>query len=146
MRLRILMVDDLEEDIFFVRRALDKCGLKVFFHGVKDGQEAISFLQGEGKFVDRQQFPFPSLILTDLKMPGMDGYAFLEWLQTHPACKAIPTIVLSSSSLKQDVQRAYDLGANAFMVKPGASEEMVKLMARAHDFWASCEIPDPPLK
>ena len=136
------MVDDLEEDIFFVSRAWEKSGLSEFFHGVKDGQEAIAYLQGEGKYQDRQQFPFSSLMLTDLKMPGMDGYALLKWLHSHPECNVIPTIVLSSSALQKDVKQAYELGADAYLVKPGAPEDMVKLMVRAHDFWTICKIPE----
>lgn len=139
------MADDSEEDLFFVHRALDQSGVGSFFHGVKDGQEAVDYLAGEGAFANRQEFPFPNVLLVDLKMPGMSGFEVLEWLRSHPACKVIPTIIFSSSSMDSDIHRAYVLGANAYMVKPATSGELVDLIQLLYQFWSRCHTPAPPV-
>jgi CheY-like chemotaxis protein len=115
-----------------------------FFHGVADGEEAVAYLRGEGRFADRQGFPFPNVLLVDLKMPGMDGFGLLEWLQHHPECKVIPTIVFSSSSVEKDVHQSYVLGANAFLVKPTTAEDLVDLIQMTYKFWSRCQTPPPP--
>jgi CheY-like chemotaxis protein len=142
--LRVLMVDDSEEDIFFVQRAFEKSGVADFFQSVKDGSEAISYLRAEGAFSDRGKFPFPNVLLTDLKMPGMDGFALLEWLQRHHECKVIPTIALTSSSIESDIHQVYVLGCNAYIVKPNDFNELVKTIKITYDFWSRCQTPKPP--
>ena len=139
------MVDDADEDIFFVKRAFEKSGVAQFFHSVNDGNQAIAYLQAEGEFSDRSKFPFPNLLMTDLKMPGMNGYELLEWIQKHPNCKVIPTIVFSSSSLESDIHRAYVLGANTYIVKPSDFIELVETIRLLYEFWSRCQTPKPPL-
>src|SRR6185436_8265559 len=87
---------------------------------VSDGREAIRYLKGEGKCVDREKYPLPNVILLDLKMPGMNGFEFLKWLRTESPDhhRLLPVIVMSSSALAQDVERAYTLGISAYMTKP----------------------------
>src|SRR4051794_18128687 len=143
--LRMLMAEDSEEDVFFVKRALHKTGVELFFHAVADGLSAISYLRGEGEYSDREKFPFPNLLLTDLKMPRLDGFGILAWLQSHPECKVIPTIVFSSSALERDIHKAYVLGANAYLSKPNRLEELVDLILVTYKFWSRCETPVPPL-
>ena len=126
--LRILMVDDSEEDRFFVHRAFELSAVGKFFHGVGDGQEAIDYLQAKGSVSDRQQYPFPNVLLLDLKMPVISGFGVLQWLLDHPACKVIPTIVFGSSAIESDVHQAYVLGANAFIVKPASADDLVRLI------------------
>jgi CheY-like chemotaxis protein len=142
--LRILMADDSEEDRFFVQRALEKSGVGKFFFGVGDGQEAIEYLCLEGRYTSREQFPFPNVMLVDLKMPKVNGFDVLKWLQTHPHCKVIPTIIYSSSAEDSDVHHAYALGANAYMVKPTSSEELVEQIQTLYKFWGNCQTPPPP--
>ena len=144
--LRILMVDDAEEDIFFVKRALDQSGVGQSFFAVKDGTEAIRYMRGDGEFANRLEFPFPNLILSDLKMPGMDGYEVLQWLRSHPDCAVIPAIIFTSSAITSDIQRAYELGANAYIVKPHDFDELVDLIQVTYRFWSRCHTPAPPLK
>ena len=138
------MADDSEDDLFFVQRALDRSAVGKFFYGVKEGQEAIAYLSAEGKFEDRQNFPFPNLLLLDLKMPRLDGFGVLRWLQEHPHCRVLPTIVFTSSNLEKDVQEAYDLGANAFLMKPGHPEDLVQLIQITYQFWSHCQTPPLP--
>jgi CheY-like chemotaxis protein len=140
----ILMADDCQEDVFFVQRALEKSQLQHLFYSVPDGSEAIAYLKAEGQYSDRQKFPFPNVLLCDLKMPVMDGFAVLQWLQSHPHCKVIPTIILSSSSLERDVHQSYVLGANAYLEKPHSLEDLTKIMQHLYSFWVACEVPLPP--
>ena len=91
---------------------------------VTDGEQVISYLRGEGSFADRQQFPFPGVIFLDIKMPRLGGFGVLEWVHKHPECHVIPTMMFSSSSHPDDVKRAYQLGANAYLVKPATISEL----------------------
>ncbi len=87
---------------------------------VEDGGEAIRYLEGSGCFADRERYPVPNVILLDLKMPRINGFEFLEWLRSKSPreYRFIPVVVMSSSALKADVDRAYSLGANSYLVKP----------------------------
>src|SRR5579864_4283524 len=116
-RLIMLLVEDEEHDVFFVRRATEQAGAEHWVHAVQDGEEAIRYLMGEGQYADREKFPAPNVILTDLKMPGMDGFAFLHWLRNNPRYSVIPIVVYSNSHLEEDVRAAYQAGANSYIVK-----------------------------
>jgi CheY-like chemotaxis protein len=142
--LRVLMVDDSEEDIFFVKRAFEKSGVADFFRAVNDGKQAVAYLRGEGEFADRGKYMFPNVLLTDLKMPGMDGFGLLEWLQNHPDCKVIPTIAFTSSAIESDIHQVYVLGANAYIVKPNDFQELVNVIQLTYEFWSHCQTPVPP--
>ena len=143
-RLDILLIDDEEHDRFFAQQATKKAGVAHNIHTVHSAEEAINYLRGVGSFADRQKFPLPNVILTDLKMPNMDGFGFLRWLRNHPKCSVIPTIVYSSSPLEKDVREAYRLGANAYIVKPSTISEMVETLRLMYEFWSRCECPSPP--
>ena len=87
---------------------------------VPDGREAMHYILGEGKYSDASQHPVPDVILLDLKMPRVNGFEFLEWLRSKspPHYRVMPVVVMSSSALREDVDRAYELGANSYLVKP----------------------------
>jgi CheY-like chemotaxis protein len=138
---KILVVDDSEDDLFFIKRALDRVGIGKTVNYVHNGLEAIEYLSGNGWFSDRQQYPFPTIILSDLKMPRMDGFELLRWVRDHPDCGVIPTILFSTSVIEADVREAYRLGANAYMVKPSKFQEMDDLLRRLCEFWTHCERP-----
>src|ERR1041385_2145111 len=95
--LPILVIEDNEDDVFLLKRALAGEGINNPVQVVNDGLEAINYLEGKGKYHDRIQFPFPSVIFSDLKMPRMNGFDVLQWLRTHPDCSVIPIIILSTS-------------------------------------------------
>ena len=143
-RLDILLIDDEESDRFFAQQATKKAGAAHRIHAVHSASEAVNYLRGVGPYADRQKFPLPNVILTDLKMPNMDGFAFLRWLRNHPKCSIIPTIVYSSSPLDTDVREAYRLGANAYIVKPSGLNELVETLRLMYEFWSRCECPPPP--
>jgi CheY-like chemotaxis protein len=138
------MADDSPEDIFFVQRALTKSTLPAVLNSVPDGSEAIAYLKGDGQYADRQKFAFPNVLLCDLKMPVVSGFGVLEWLQEHPDCRVIPTIIFSSSSVESDVHRSYVLGANAYLEKPTSLEGLTEMIQNLYTFWHQCEIPLPP--
>ncbi len=114
----ILLVEDREDDVFLVRRAFEKAYLLNPLQVVRNGEEAVAYLKGEGTYANRAGYPLPSLILLDLKLPGMDGFDVLRWIRREPNFGSLPVIVLTSSEQIRDVNRAYQLGANSFLVKP----------------------------
>lgn len=138
------MAEDDENDAFFVRRAVERMGSAHTLHVVQDGEEAIRYLRGEGEYADRHRFPMPNVIMTDLKMPRMNGFEFMRWLQGHAECTVIPIIVYSSSNAEHDVRQAYILGANAYITKPIDLNRMVELLELICAFWSKCEVPSLP--
>ena len=133
----ILVVDDDENDRFFIEHALQKTTLSLVVKMVNDGEEAIAYLQGEGKFSDRNLFPQPNLIFLDLKMPRVTGFELLEWLKSHEAFGRIPAVVISSSNAQEDIDRAYDLGANVYLIKPVSPEQFRKLFEATGEFFVA---------
>lgn len=117
-RALILVVEDDENDAVLIRRTLARAGVPNPRQFVTDGDAAISYLVGVGRFADRKKYPLPGLVLLDLKMPGMDGFEVLRWIREHPLFKNLPVVVLTSSDEIRDVNEAYRLGANSFLVKP----------------------------
>jgi CheY-like chemotaxis protein len=145
-KLSILLVEDDPHDVFFIRRALEKAAPGHTLRAVSNGAEAIDYLHAKSPFQNRLEFPPPNVILTDLKMPQMDGFELLRWLQAHEDCAVIPTIVLSSSAMESDVKQAYRLGANAFLRKPTSVHDLASLLSLTCEFWWNCERPKVPEK
>ena len=140
----ILLAEDSDEDAFFFKHALELTQLKASIIRVTNAAEAIEYLEGTPPFSERAAHPFPDMIITDLKMPKADGFDLLRWRRSHPKCAVIPTIVLSASHIEGDVALAYELGANAFLTKPGTLAELKDLLLVTHMFWAHCQRPPPP--
>ena len=108
---------------------------------IHSGFQAIDYLSGEGEYADRERYPLPCLIITDLKMPGVDGFELLEWLECHHEFARVPKIVLTSSSIEEDQKRARQLGACAFFVKPSQLNNLVKTVAEMDKNWISEHCP-----
>lgn len=124
----ILLVEDDPDDLFLMERALLKTRLSVPLHHAKNGQEAIDYLQAVGPYSDRSRFPLPALILLDLKMPFVDGFEVLFWLKQNPALHHFPVIVLTSSLEESDRQKALELGARGFFIKPPTRESLLQML------------------
>lgn len=137
----LLIAEDEPHDVEFLRRAFRKTGCPWLLRSVENGEEAISYLMGQGRFSDRQEYPQARLLITDLKMPHMNGLELLRWLQAHPDFKQLPTLVLTSSVSRSDVQAAYQLGARGYLVKPNGLEALEKLARAITDFWSLSLLP-----
>lgn len=131
----ILIADDSQDDILFVVRALRKFGLGESVRTVNDGEEAIAYLKGTPPFQDRQCCPLPHLLLLDLKMPKVDGFEVLEWIQTQAELSQLPVVVFSSSSLESDMTKAKALGACDYKTKPNDSEELATVLRELTMRW-----------
>jgi len=131
----ILLVEDRDDDVFLVRRAFEKAGLSNPFQVAHDGEEAIAYLSGEGKFSNRSEFPLPWLVLLDLKMPKVDGFEVLRWIRSQPSLSRLIVLVLTSSEYMKDVDEAYKLGANSFLVKPLDFENAVQMGELIRRYW-----------
>ena len=130
----ILLVDDNPHDVVLIRLAFRRVGIIDTIHLVKDGDEAMRYIRGEGAYADRHQFPVPTLVLLDLKMPQTSGFEVLRWIREQPKLAAVVIVVMSGSKNDADIERAYSLGANSYLVKPSRFEEMVKMMESLKDY------------
>lgn len=139
--LGLLIVDDDDNDRFFLKRAFENLNVGYRIHPLRSGREAVDFIKGEGGYADRKAFPFPTFVLTDLKMPDGDGFDILSYLKQHPELLIVPVVMLSGSDDPDDVRQAYLLGASSFIVKPPALEELQGIVQKLHYYWSECELP-----
>lgn len=121
----LLLVEDNDDDVFLMRRALKKAELSWPLHVVLDGKEALDYLAGAGLYTDRDRHPLPALIFLDLKLPYVHGFEVLHWIRSKSTLKNLPVVVLTSSPEERDRKKAEELGAKAYLVKP-PSGEMVR--------------------
>jgi len=133
--LTILLAEDGEDDAFLMRRAFEKAHLANPLNVVRDGREAIAYLSGQGIYADRSRYPFPCLLLLDLKMPKVSGFEVLTWIRNQPELKRLPVVVLTSSTEVPDISKAYDLGANSYLVKPGTFEDLMHMVEKLGGYW-----------
>ena len=134
IRFPILLVEDDANDSLLLQVAFRKANIHGPFHAVPNVEQAICYLSGSGRYADRSQFPFPSVLLLDLKLPGASGLEVLEWLQRsgiRPPNLSI--IVLTSSRHSEDIERAYAMGADSYMVKPNSTFDELAAMIRSLD-------------
>jgi CheY-like chemotaxis protein len=139
--LTILLVDDAPDDLFLIETAFRDAGIHDPIRTVESGEEALAYLNGNGKFGDRSKFEFPSFIITDLKMSNGDGFSVLERLRENPHWAIIPTAVLSASSDEDDIKRAYLLGAKSYLVKPQTQQKLKDMLSCFHKYWTGVEVP-----
>ncbi len=115
----VIIVDDEPYDALQTEGVVDELQPKFPVQILNGGEEFVAYLQGEGLYKDRSHYPLPGLVLLDLRMPGMDGFAVLEWLKAHPEHSEIPIVVLSGfTDMVGEVTRAYGQGAHSFLPKP----------------------------
>jgi len=138
----MLLVEDDENDVFFFQRAVTKLGIINPVQVAKDGQEAIDYLQGTGKFASRAEFPLPYLVLLDLKLPFVMGLDVLKWIRQQSGPAPI-VVILSSSQEEKDITAAYALGANGYLVKPGESSKLSDIVRAINAFWLTHNTPPP---
>jgi CheY-like chemotaxis protein len=131
----ILLVEDDENDVLVMKMALEKAGLTCPIRVASDGREAQDYLSGTGKFADRHEYPLPYLILLDLKLPRVMGLEVLKWVRQRPEFDSTIVLILSSSSMPEDVQGAYHLHANGYLVKPYNLEKLQLMTQAIKEFW-----------
>lgn len=113
----ILLVEDNPHDLLFVKRAIQRGRLPFILYHVLNGEEAVSYLKGEGQYRDREHYPQPSLIISNTKMPRMNGLQLLQWIRQQSEWSDLPVVVLSSSGEPGEVEQFEKLGANLHFVK-----------------------------
>src|ERR1051326_1104365 len=139
----VLLVEDSEDDITVIRKAFERARIPNPLYVVKDGEAAIAYLAGKGKYAVRDEYPVPALVLLDLKLPGMDGFEVLRWIRQTPGMSGLRVVVLTSSDSIRDVNAAYELGANSFMVKEMYFQNTVELARLLKDFWlVKAKVPE----
>jgi CheY-like chemotaxis protein len=131
----ILLVEDNDDDIFLMRRALKGARIANPLQVVEDGQQAVDYLSGNGQYADRDQFPFPAVVFLDLKLPMKSGLDVLDWIRKQPQFDNLVILVLTSSSEPSDLKRAYSLGANSYLVKPPTAEQLLDLAKAFKWYW-----------
>jgi CheY-like chemotaxis protein len=131
----ILMVEDRPADVLLIRRAFGKANIRNPLQVISNGEDAIAYLAGTGAFTDRDASPLPCLILLDLKLPRRSGLEVLSWLRAQPELKRLPVIVLTSSKETSDVNRAYELGANSYLVKPVMFDTLLGMITTLGLYW-----------
>lgn len=144
----ILHVEDDPNDVLLVGLAFRKSGAGVALHVVNDGEQAVQYLAGESIYADRQANPFPALLLLDLKLPRRSGLEVLSWVRGQDDLRRLPIVILTSSNQRSDVNRAYDLGINSYLVKPSALDELVVMIKTLTGYWLEMNVnpalADPP--
>jgi CheY-like chemotaxis protein len=131
----ILLVEDEENDAFFFQRSMEKANIANPLQIATDGQQALDYLHGAGEFVDRDKFPFPSLVVLDLKLPRAHGFEVLAHIRQHPSLRKLIVVVLTSSVNEEDIAKAYELGANAYLVKPSDTGKLLDIIQSIKLFW-----------
>lgn len=141
----ILLVEDDHDDGLLIQRAFRKAKIANPIQVASDGDEAVAYLGGKARYGDRRRFPLPVLILLDLKLPRRSGFEVLEWLRSQPGLKRTPVVILTSSKETVDINRAYELGANSYLLKPVTFEALQEIMQAISLHWlVFAELPIPP--
>ena len=131
----ILLVEDNEDDVLLIRRALRKCAAANPLQVVRSGEEAIEYLKGEGRYSNWAEFPLPDVVLLGLKLTGLDGFEVLKWIREQAGLKRLRVVVLTCSALSQEIRLACDLGANSFLIKPADTDRLVEMIRAFLDYW-----------
>lgn len=137
----ILLVEDNEDDVFLMIRAMKTAGVDLPLQTVGDGRLALDYLSGAGPYADRTTYPIPSTIFLDIKLPQLSGLEVLRWLRNEPNLRRTVVIVLTSSNHPGDVRQAYELGANSYVVKPASFQQLVEFAKAFRAYWLSCNRP-----
>lgn len=131
----LLLVEDDENDVIFMRHAFRSAGITQTLNVVSDGQEAVDYLAGVGSFSNRDEYPLPGLIFTDLKLAKKTGLELVEWVRRQSAYRRIPVIILSASADPKEIEQAYERGANSFLTKPSSNVELIEMLKIFKRYW-----------
>ena len=140
----ILLAEDDDNDAFGMELAFHDVGLKNQVWRVADGEEAIAYLKGTGKYRNREAYPVPTLLMLDLRMSGKDGFELLRWVRSDPRWKNLVAVVLTSSEAESDKQKAYALGANSYLIKPTDFKSFSEMLRVIERYWSINQLPSSP--
>lgn len=143
--INILLVEDNPDHAELLRRLFQSYLVKNVFCHVEDGEQAIAYLNREGKYADAQRYPYPDLILLDLRLPRVDGFQVLEHIKTSPRHRHLVVVILTSSRDERDIQRAYQGYANSYLVKPINPNEMMDALRYLGFYWLKWNVYASPL-
>jgi CheY-like chemotaxis protein len=128
-------VEDEADDVFFMRQAFKRAGLGGQVQAVDDGMKAIAYLTGRTPYDDRNHAPLPALVLLDLNLPGYSGFEVLQWLRQQPEFRDLTVVTFSSSGRDEDRERARQLGATDYLLKPSSGLQFVEIVKTLKDRW-----------
>ncbi len=131
----VLLVEDIETDVLLMQHVWREVGVPNPLHAVENGQAAIDYLAGAGKYADRRAYPQPCLMLLDLKLPYVTGLEVLQWMRRTPSLRTMPVVILTSSPNENDIDQAYLAGANAYVEKPMGVPKLKELVTHLSGFW-----------
>jgi CheY-like chemotaxis protein len=131
----VLQVEDSEADVLLMKYAFTEADVQSALRSVPSAEAGVDYLLGHGKYRDRESFPTATLLLLDLKLPGMSGLELLKWIRSGSPVATLPVIIFSSSGQHQDVEDAYNAGANAFVSKPSGIDDLAEFVAGLKIFW-----------
>jgi CheY-like chemotaxis protein len=131
----ILLVEDNPDHAALVERSLEEGAPSARLLTVSDGEEAMGYLLRQGAWADEERSPRPHLILLDLRLPRLDGFAVLRAVKKTPALRSIPVVILTTSEADPDIAKSYGLHANSYLVKPVDFDRFVELMRDVERYW-----------
>jgi CheY-like chemotaxis protein len=131
----ILVAEDEEDYVLLLKRAFSQARIHNPMHFVSTGMALMSYFKGEGKYANRDEYPLPDLLLLDIKLPGFSGLEILGWVRSQPGLSGMRVLVLTSSEQMKDINDAYRLGANSFLLKPYDFGDLVHLAKVIREFW-----------
>jgi len=141
-RLRILVAEDVPDNVELLKLAFSRAGVRVPVHYVRDGAETIDYLRGDAG-TNPAEPRKPTMLLLDLKMPRLDGFGVLQWLRAQPVLRRILVVVFTTSAEQRDVNRAFDLGANSYVIKPVGFPELKEIVTKLESYWLKMnQVPD----
>lgn len=130
----ILLADDSDDDLSLMKQACRSANFQATLRTVKNGEEAVAYLKGAGAYAHREKFPLPTVMLLDLNMPRMNGFDVLAWVRAQPGLRRLSIIILSASLRPEDVEQAFDLGANSYLVKPSTIAALIAMICCLRDW------------
>ncbi len=137
----VLFADDSESDVLAMKRAWKKLKIPHCLRVVADGEQCLNYLHRRGAYASPDSSPSPDLLLLDIRMPKVDGLEVLRRIRRAEKYRTLPVIVLTTSTLEEDQLKSYELGANAFIIKPVGFQNFSKIIKSISDFWQSVERP-----